>query len=245
MAPSPDDTAPPKLALPPVFSLLVSAGPTSAFDAACRHASSGEATGLLVWRRDAAILDLAVILAPDEPLATARRAFFAGIVALAEAIGAHGPPEIPVTFDWPDTVRFDGARLGGGRLGWPATCGEGDVPDWLVFSTMIIASKAQAGDPGLTPDSTSLANEGFAQDDDHASVVESFARHLMKAFALWEEDGFEAIERRYLSRLVDGGRSARIDRNGDLIDDDGTRRSLVSGLAGMSWRDPLTDEPLL
>ncbi|CAA2140738.1 biotin/lipoate--protein ligase family protein [Methylobacterium bullatum] len=245
MAPSSDD---PDLILPPVFSLVVMDGPGSAFDEALDAAASGDATGRLVWRRSAELLDFAVILEPDEPLATARRAFFAGMVALAEAIGAHGPPEIPVTFDWPDTLRFDGARLGGGRLGWPPTCGEGEVPDWLVFSATIIASKAQAGDPGLTPDSTSLENEGFAVEDGNGAIVESFARHLMKTFAVWDEDGFEAVERRYLRRLADGGPSARIERidaNGEVLADGGRRHPLVAVLTGVAWRNPLTGEPLL
>lgn len=242
MAPSSDD---PDLILPPVFTPAISDGPVSAFDEACDAAASGDATGRLVWRRHADLFDLAVILEPDEPLATARRAVFAGMVALAEAIGAHGPPEIPVTFGWPDTLRFDGARLGGGRLGWPPACGEGDVPDWLVFSATIIASKARAGDPGLTPDSTSLENEGFSFEDGHSRLVESFARHLMKAFAVWEEDGFAGIERRYLRRLADGGPAARIDARGDLIGADGERRELVAALAAMRWRDPRTGEPLL
>jgi hypothetical protein len=245
MAPSPDH---PDLILPPVFSLMVTEGPESAFDEARAVAASGDATGRLVWRRSAEVFDLAVILEPDEPLAQARRAFFAGMVALADAIGAHGPPEIPVTFDWPDTVRFDGARLGGGRLGWPPACGEDEVPDWLVFSATVIASKAWAGDPGLTPDSTSLENEGFDVEDGHAPLVESFARHLMKAFAVWDEDGFAGIERRYLRRLADGGPSARmgrIDANGDLLADGGERHPLVAVLTGVAWRDPHTGEPRL
>ncbi len=242
MAPSSDD---PDLILPPVFSLAISAGPASAFDEARDAAASGGRTGRLVWRKNAELLDFAVILEPDEPLATARRAVFAGMVALAEAIGAHGPPEVPVTFGWPDTLRFDGARLGGGRLGWPATCGEGDVPDWLVFSATIIASKARAGDPGLTPDSTSLENEGFSFEDGHGILVESFARHLMKTFAIWEEDGFAGIERRYLRRLAEGGPAARIDAGGDLIGGDGDRRDLVEALAAMRWGDPQTGEPHL
>ncbi|WP_027172348.1 biotin/lipoate--protein ligase family protein [Methylobacterium sp. 10] len=245
MAPSSDD---PDLILPPVFSLVVTAGPESAFDEACDAAASGDATGGLVWRRSAELLDFAVILGPDEPLATARRAFFAGMVALAEAIGAHGPPEIPVTFDWPDTIRFDGTRLGGGRLGWPSTCGEDEVPDWLVFSATIIASKARAGDPGLTPDSTSLENEGFALEDANGAIVESFARHLMKAFAVWDENWFTGIEQRYLQRLADGGPSARIgriDTNGDFLADGGRRHPLMAVLTGVAWRDPITGEPRL
>ncbi|MCJ2083789.1 biotin/lipoate--protein ligase family protein, partial [Methylobacterium sp. J-090] len=48
-----------------------------------------------------------------------------------------------------------------GRLDWPKDCAEEAVPDWLVFSAMVIVSKSHLGDPGLTPDSTALDEEGL------------------------------------------------------------------------------------
>ena len=48
-----------------------------------------------------------------------RRALYAGIVALADALAVHAPPERPITFDWPDAVRVNGGLVGGARLGWP------------------------------------------------------------------------------------------------------------------------------
>ena len=49
---------------------------------------------------------------------SARRAFFAGMNAVADAIAAHCPPEREVSFDWPDAIRFDGgiARRRAARL---------------------------------------------------------------------------------------------------------------------------------
>ena len=44
----------------------------------------------------------------DEALVSARRAFFAGMNALGDAISSHCPPEREVSFDWPDAGRFDG-----------------------------------------------------------------------------------------------------------------------------------------
>ena len=59
------------------------------------------------------------MLEPEEPLRTARRAFYAGMVALADALAVHAPPEKPIAFDWPDAIRVDGGLVGGGRLAWP------------------------------------------------------------------------------------------------------------------------------
>jgi hypothetical protein len=236
-----------RLMLPPAFTGVVARTPDDAFSHACRIAGP-EAAGTLVWIRREDVIDFAVVLAPDEPLVSARRAFFAGMVALADAVGAHAPPEIPVLFDWPDTLTFNGARMGGGRLGWPKGCGEDSVPEWLVFSGMLIASKRGSGDPGLTPDSTSLEEEGFAEVAP-SELIESFARNLMKAFEVWQEDGFDVIAERYLAHTpMKEGERGRIAETGDaaIVADGRERRlPLVPGLEAAAWRDPATGTPRL
>src|SRR6476646_5232892 len=102
----------------------------------------------------------------------------------ADAIGVAWLPEKPVEFGWPGTLLFDGARLGGGRLGWPPECSEEAVPNWLVFGAMLIASKHSTGDPGMTPESTSLEDEECELT--HEALLEAFARNLMRGFHLWQ-----------------------------------------------------------
>lgn len=236
---------PAPLVLPPAFTGLVAAGSPGAAGQACRLAESGEAEAgtLLMEERDDSIV-LAVVLAPSEPLASARRAFFVGMQALADAVGTFGPPEIPVTFQWPDTLSFNGARLGGGSLHWPHGCGEAETPDWLVFSATLIVSKRAAGDPGLTPGSTSLEEEGFPEGL-REPLVESFARHLTKAFEIWNEDGAARAMSRYLVRLaLPPGARATIGEAGEarLVHADGRSETLplVPALLTPSWRDPAT-----
>jgi biotin-(acetyl-CoA carboxylase) ligase len=233
------------LSLPPAYAVHALAAPADAFAQALAIArrDGAEAAGTLVLVERADLLDLAVVLAPDEPLATARRAFLAGMVALADAVGAHGPPEMPLTFVWPDTLVFDGARLGGGRLAAPDGCGEDAVPDWLVFSGMLIVSKAAAGDPGLTPGSTALDEEGFPAGI-QAVLVESFARNLIRAFAVWAEDGFTAVADRYLAHLpTPAGLPVRIAETGNVVLGDsgaGERWPLAELLRVPAWHDPAT-----
>lgn len=230
-----------RLSLPPAFTAHVLPPETDgAFAEACRIAGS-DATGTLVWTGPAETFDIAVVLTPEEPLRTARRAFFAGMVALAAAVGAHAPPEMAIEVAWPDTLLFDGARIGGGRLAWPTACGEDQEPAWLVFSGMLIVSKAYAGAPGLTPLSTSLEEQGFGHDDQE-SLVEGFARNLMKVFEIWHEDGFEAVAARYLMHLpsLDGAASRSLDETGGLMEGAAGRRPLLPGLTETSWFDPAT-----
>lgn len=242
---APSATAPAALVLPPAFTGLRVPATEDAFSRArgLAETDGGDAAGTLVLVEREDLLDLAVVLAPGEPLASARRAFLLGMVALVDAVGTYGPPEMPITLVWPDEMRFDGARLGGGRLAWPQACAEDAVPDWLVFSAMLIVSKAHAGDPGLTPDSTALDEEGFGPGI-RLALVESVARNLMKAFATWAEDGFDAIGARYLAHLPAAvGARAGIDANGDaLLDRGGTveRLPLAACLTEPAWRDPVT-----
>lgn len=238
-------TDPAVLVLPPAFTGVTVPATEDAFTQARARAEAdaGEAAGTLVIVERTDLLDLAVILAPGEPLASARRAFLLGMVALIDAVGAYGPPEMPITLIWPGTLMFDGARLGGGRLAWPEACAEDAEPDWLVFSATLIVSKAQWGDPGLTPGSTALDEEGFGRDI-RLALIESFARNLMKAFATWEEDGFSGLAARYLAHLPAAvGARAGIDGNGDaVLERDGAteRLALAPNLDEPAWRDPAT-----
>ncbi|WP_375457779.1 biotin/lipoate--protein ligase family protein [uncultured Enterovirga sp.] len=230
--------------LPPAFSLVRIAGGTGAFEQACRLAGQ-EGAGTFVWSPGEEVLDLAVILEPDEPLRTARRAFFIGMTAILDALGSVAPPEKPLSVDWPGTIRFDGARLGGGRLAWPDACAEDHIPDWLVFSAALIASKDRAGEPGLTPGSTSLDEEGFGPEE-RDRLAEAFARHLLRGFVLWREDGFEAAAASYLARLSGDGRTM-IDRSGHVrsAGDSPSGLAFVPALREPAWLDPGTGRPRL
>src|SRR4030095_5247583 len=141
-------------------------------------AKEGAGTLVHVGRFDLA--EFAVVLEPEEPLRSARRALYAGLVALADALAVHAPRECPITFDWPDAVRVNGGLVGGARLAWPPAADESEQPAWLVFCAMIRTVARGEGDPGLRPLSAALEEEGF-DDLGSGALVESFARHLMVA----------------------------------------------------------------
>ena len=243
--PLPLDLARPKLDLPPPYTLVTLRERGDAFSHACRIApENGAGTFVHVGRFD--LLEFAVVLEPEEPLAFARRAFFAGMVALGDAIAAHCPPEKPLAFAWPDTIFFDGAVIGGARLGWPEGP-EDAVPDWLVFGAQLTAARVGMSEAGLLPGSTSLEEEGF---EESRAVAESFARHLMVAFDTWREKGFAPIAQEYLRRLTGGeGETRRIDPKGDLLVQDGkaapVRRALVPALKEVAWFDAERGGPKL
>ena len=233
--------------LPPGFELTVLREREDAFRRACDLAPRAGA-GSLIWVRRFDLVEFALVLEPEEPLASARRAFFPAMSALADAVGAGCPPDKPVEFDWPGTLLFDGARLGGGCLGWPPDCNEEDTPDWLVFAAMLIASKHGSGEAGFTPASTSLEDEGceFTQE----ALLESFARNLMRAFHVWQERGFAPLAADYVARLAPRRSDARaeIAENGDLVlhrADSAERLAFLPALTEAAWLDKATGRPRL
>jgi len=208
--------------------------------ACCIAPKSGAGTLVCVGRFDLA--EFAVVLEPGEPLSTARRAFYAGMVALTDALGAYAPPNKAVAIGWPDAVRIDGGLVGGGRMGWPSSAREDEPPAWLVFGAMIRTVSMTVWGPGVHPLASALDEEGFGEAG-AVQVTESFARHLMRVVDSWQVDGFDSVARDYLSRVPRERQTLqRIDDRGDLLTRRvGTARTerseLVNALATPSWLD--------
>ena len=218
---------------------------------AFRHATSiaaeaGAGTLVYVGRFDLA--EFAIVLEPDEPLSRARRAFYAGMVALRDALLAQAPPERPITFDWPDAIHVDGGLVGGGRLGWPAQSAESVAPDWLVFGASIRTVGLGEGERGLRSLATALDEEGF-EDAGSDRLIESFARHLMVAVDAWRANEFAGVIASYLAHLrVEKGALPSLAGNGDLLlkwrgQREPDRHDLAAALAVPSWLDPATGGP--
>ncbi|MDR6291888.1 MULTISPECIES: biotin/lipoate--protein ligase family protein [Inquilinus] len=217
------------LDLPPPFRLVRLREAGDAFAHATTVAAH-EGAGTLVHVGRFDIAEFAVVLEPEEPLATARRALYAGLIALRAALAADAPPHRLITFAWPDALHVDGALAGGVRLAWPAAADEDSLPDWLVLGAM--ARVAEASD-----------DQGI--DGPHpARLVESWARHFAAAIDEWQTDGFGVVADSYLAHLgCEGGATPAIDDNGNLVLRrlDGRlpdRRSLAEALAAPTWLDP-------
>jgi hypothetical protein len=226
------------LDLPPLFREIALREVGDAFAHAVRIAPD-EGAGALVHVGRFDVAEFAVVLEPDEPLRTARRAIYAGMTALGDALAAYAPPERPIAFDWPDAVRVDGGLVGGGRLAWPQGAEEDEPPQWLVFAAMTRIVAMGEKEPGLFPLTTALEAEGFAGLDS-ARLVESFSRHFMRALDCWREQGFGAVAREYLTRVP--APRPRIEPNGDLMhvlvgQVDAERLLLAEALAFPSWLD--------
>jgi len=239
----------PELTLPPPFTLVTLREVGDAFaHATSVAAKQGAGTLVYVGRFDLA--EFAVVLEPEQPLALARGAFIAGMTALADTLTAHAQPETSVAIEWPDALSINRGLVGGGRLGWPRGAQENETPPWLVFGAMIRTVSMSGVDPGLHPFSTALEEEGFT-DVLATQLVESFARNLMVAIDLWQEQGFAAVAKEYLRRLpIEKGARRELGETGDLLirrvgKDAIERKSLKALLARPSWLDPTLRGPRL
>ena len=237
----------PAIDLPPPFRLVRLRELGDAFEHAKSIAAEGGAgTVVHVGRFDLA--EFAVVLEPEEPLQSARRIFYGGMVALREAMLAYAPPERSITFDWPDAIHVDGGLVGGGRLGWPPGAAETEPPEWLVFAGSIRTVAMGDRAAGLRPLAVALDEEGF---DDLGSgrLVESFTRHLMVGVDAWQSGEFATVTRTFLHHLTtEKGAIPSLDHNGDLLvrwrgREEPDRHVLASALAGATWLDPETGGP--
>lgn len=237
----------PVLDLPPPFRLVRLREVGNAFEhAKAIAAEEGAGTVVHVGRFDLA--EFAVVLEPEEPLQLARRAFYAGMVALRDALTAHAPPERPITFAWPDAIHVDDGLVGGGRLGWPQHASETEPPEWLVFGASIRTIAVGEKEAGLRSLVSALDEEGF---DDLGSgrLVESFTRHLMVALDAWRTGEFATVTSTFLHHLtIEKGATPALGHNGDLLvrwrgQQEPDRHDLASALADPTWLDPATGGP--
>ena len=242
----------PALDLPPPFRLVTLREVGDAFAHATKVAAA-EGAGTLVYVGRFDLAEFAVVLEPEEPLRTARRALYAGLVALADALAARAPPERPISFDWPDAVLVDG----GARRRRPPRLAAGRGRERAAGMGRVRRHDPHRGDGrgGTGPAATlgGARGRGFRRSRLRPAGGElrppSHGRRRRLAGARIRRN------REGLSRPACAGdgsaprhrrerRSAGApDRNGQGPDSESERRSLLHALAQPSWLDPTTGGP--
>ncbi|MEH6719656.1 MAG: biotin/lipoate--protein ligase family protein [Aurantimonas endophytica] len=219
------------LSLPPPFHLVTLREAGDAY-AHAQSIAAADGAGTLVWARRFHMTEFAVVLEPEEPLASARRVVYAAGNALADALAIHAPPQQPIGFDWPGGLRVDGALVGGLRLAWPTGAAEDAVPDWLVLGCSVRMIVMRAGEPGFRPLLGGLDEQGF-EELDPAALIEGFSRYFLREINEWNAEGFGAVQTRWLLRAEDDVVA--------LPDD----KLLAEALRVPGWLDPATGAPWL
>lgn len=173
-----------------------------------RKAASGAAKGKygagdVLWVRDKNTLDCAYVLEPEVNRDQALAMVFTKMVAIGDAIGAIAPPEVAITYHWPNVVRANGASIGTVS----AIFSEQDVdevPQFMVLHVRLdIRPTADNIDPGLDESKTTLWDEGCG-DLDAMQVLDSTARHFMTWIHTWSEEGMQPILTQLDGRMEQG-----------------------------------------
>lgn len=229
------------LDLPPPFRAVTLREAGDAFSHACEHAATlGAGSLVFVGRFDVA--EFAVILEPTEALASARRVFYAGMVALYDALAATAPPQRSIHIQWPDAIYVAGGLAGGGRIGWPDNVNDRAIADWVVFGAELrLAAGDDAYSTAATFDDENVPTLGAD------TLVASFARYFLAAVDSWQADGFAGIAKRYIARLEpesQAGRGVKIERDQRAPSFDARvyDQTFLASLKLPSWRDPVTGE---
>ncbi|PKP80417.1 MAG: hypothetical protein CVT80_14100 [Alphaproteobacteria bacterium HGW-Alphaproteobacteria-2] len=183
----------PTLSLPPLLhGLRLEAGCDPFAEALALARAGREEPGSLHWADDLGLFSVAVTLAPEMPLERAMGAVMAAGLGLNEALGVLTPPETAVEFTWPGGLKVNGAACGGLRAA-ASTAEPGAEPGWLVIGASVpLLPLAQNTEPGLTPDRTSLWDEGAGDVTAHA-LTEAWSRHFLAWLNRLLDDGLKPL----------------------------------------------------
>jgi len=173
-----------------------------------RALAGSSGAGDIFWSRDIDSARLAIILEPEIAAEKALCMLPLAMVALADSIGAIGPPNLPITFDWPKTILANGAIVGGFDIRFPPGAERANRPEFLLISLDLdimwdsakdFAKTRSVSEPGENLTHTVLHEEG-AGDLDRTQIIQSWARHFTAWVDTWEHDGFKSVHENWLFR---------------------------------------------
>lgn len=222
----------------------------SVFTEACARARAGQlGAGDVVWSRRKDMVEVSVVLEPEVAMDTAVQMLPLCMVALGDCLGALTPPQVGVSFVWPDRVCINGAQAGYFEAA-AASAAADEPPDWLAVGlTLRHQRNPDDPEPGDTPDITWLSEEGGAELT-RSDVIESYCRHFLTWINLWNDDGFRPVHAAWLFRAENrdedvsvehagkkvSGRMVGLDDNGNLLVKDATGNTVALHLADVFER---------
>lgn len=221
---------------PPLLKGRAVVGQSAPFQAAVAAACEGCDPGLIFYTPDAARLELALVLAPEVPLADAVAMFAAAGVGFQAALGSLAPPEVGVHLTWDGTIRVNDAACGGLRMA-ADTRDSGAIPNWLVVG-LDVPIWPLSDNPGETPDQTALYSEGCG-DVDPVELLEFWARHTLVAINHWSEDGPATLHRDWCELAHGLGEPVTINGQSGIFQGIDERFGLLLKTAGGTTLIPL------
>jgi len=167
-----------------------------------RAAKGALGAGDLLWSEAENSLEFAVVLEPEVTRERCGEMLYVMIVAFGDAAGALCPPEISITFQWPNAILMNRAMIGTCGLDISETEHEG-IPEWMVLSIKVaIRPERITDDPGKEAWRTTMWDEGCGEIS-RTSLLESVSRHFLNWVHTWTEEGFRSVHENFVGRLAD------------------------------------------
>lgn len=222
MLPSPE--------FPPLITGHAVALPDDPFLVAIAGAAAGElGAGDLCWSEAEDQARAAIVLEPDCPLGKALHMAPLLMVAIGDALGAIGPPNLALMYRWPFTLLANGGEVGQVLLRPAAGSAMDQIPAHIVlgFAISISHPPEVLQEPGLAAATTALHEEGCG-DLDRSQILSAIARHFLMWIDTWQHDGLAAAHADFIGRMENKpgseisalglkGRMIGIDEDGGLL----------------------------
>ena len=187
-------------------------GPSDPFELAIKRAQAGTDPGLVMYKLEPEHLRAAIVFTPESSLEDAMAMLFVASIGFADALGALAPPEVGVHFEWPSILRLNGAKCGE-IVAAASTMDPNAEPDWLVIGlTLQIFPSTMEVEPGQTPDTTSLIEEG-CNDVPPTRLLESWARHTLVWINRYMDEGMSPIHADWRARAFGMGDEIHVDNS--------------------------------
>jgi biotin-(acetyl-CoA carboxylase) ligase len=207
-------------------------GTINPFQKAVAASVMGTDPGVIFFAEREDALHLAMVLAPETALSECVGVCHAAMLAVADSLGALGPPELAIHFGWPFDFKVNGAKCG--ALSCQAsTADPADIPDWLVIGIEIPFMRPADLEPGENPESTWLYEEGCVELT-VPQVIESWSRHALIWLRAFEDGGYESIQDHWRAKCDSIGREIESPATGTFVGINETGGLLLR-------RDGLTD----
>jgi len=190
----------------------------SAFRIACDKAATGTlGAGDVVWNRSTTRVEIAIILEPDVGLETAVQMLPLMAVALGDCLGSITPPQVGVTFLWPDMICVNGALAGQIQAAVATTDDDDAPPGWMVVGFELAHLRSPDDpEPGDVPDRTWLSEEGCA-DLTRSEIIESCSRHFLTWINIWKDDGFRPVHDSWMFRNEQRDQEITVEYRGEAL----------------------------
>lgn len=168
------------------------------FQKAVAASVMGTEPGVIYFAEREDLLHLALVLAPETPLSECIGVCHAAMLALADSLGALGPPELAIHFNWPFSLKVNGAHCGVLTC-QASTTNPSDIPNWLVIGVEIPFMRPAGLEPGENPESTWLYEEGCVELT-VPQVIESWSRHALIWLRAFEDGGYQSIQHHWRAK---------------------------------------------